>query len=185
MSLATPKLLTAAEFAQLPEPADGSRQELVKGVIETMPPPRFEHGFIAGNAYFAIRSYLQSQRLGRATTGSGAQTESDPDTVRGPDVAYWSFERLPAGVPIETYPAVAPDLVVEVLSPGEAYGRIQQKISEYLAAGVRLVWVIDPQSKTVSVHRPASSVHVVRENEALFGEDVLPGFSCPAGALFA
>jgi Uma2 family endonuclease len=178
-------LLTAEEFAQLPEPADGSRQELVKGVIETMPPPRFEHGYVQMVVGSLLSQFARQNHLGRVVGPTGLQTETSPDTVREPDVAYWSFERLPAGVPIETYPTVPADLVVEILSPGELYGRIQQKISEYLAAGVRLVWAIDPQSKTVSVHRPASSVRVVAENEALSGDDVLPGFSCRVAELFS
>jgi Uma2 family endonuclease len=178
------KLLTAEEFAALPEPADGSKQELVRGEIVTMPPTRHVHGLVQGHFYFHLRLWANQHKLGNVTVESGLPTETDPDTVRGPDVAYWSFERLPADQVPEGYPEVAADLVVEVLSPSDSRRRMAEKIREYFAAGVRLVWVADPDDRTVTVYtRPGDGI-VLWSDATLTGGDVLPSFSCPVASLF-
>src|SRR5690348_14428461 len=97
--------MTAAEFARLPEPADGARRELVRGVIVSRKVPGFRHGVVRVGIAALLHGYARSQRCGRVTMGTGVITERDPDTVRGPDVAYWSAERLP----LEQVPAGYPD----------------------------------------------------------------------------
>jgi Uma2 family endonuclease len=179
----TGKLLTAEEFARLPDPADGSLQELVRGVVETRPPPGGLHGVCCLRVARRIGAFVEDNRLGTATCNdTGFVSERDPDTVRGPDVAFWSKERLPE-VP-EGYIEVAPDLVVEVVSPNDHFSRVTRKLREYFERRVRMVWVIDPQDRSVSVYRSRKDVTVLTEPETLDGADVLPGFSCRVADLF-
>jgi Uma2 family endonuclease len=134
MSTATDKLITAEEFFQMPEPADGSRQELVRGVIVTMPPPGGLHGACCSRINRRVGNYVDDQQLGTVCCNdTGFVSERDPDTVRGPDVSFWSRERLPV-VPA-TYIEIPPDLVVEVVSPSDHYSRIQTKLRHYLSRG--------------------------------------------------
>ncbi len=185
-TIANPKLLTVAEFAARPEPEDGSKEELVRGEVVSMPPPGFPHGIVQGHFYFYLRSWANGRRQssGRVTVESGLPTETDPDTVRGPDVAYWSYARLPADRVPNVYADVAADVVVEVLSPDDSQRRIAQKIGEYFAVGVRLVWVADPDDRTVTVYTKPGDGTVLRSDATLTGSDVLPEFSCPVASLF-
>jgi Uma2 family endonuclease len=128
MSTAAARLLTADEFARLPNPVDGSKQELVRGEVITMPPPGFAHGTVQVNVAFALKVYLHTTRLGRVTVESGVITERGPDTVRGPDVAFWSYERVPADhVPV-VYANEPADLVAEVVSPGNTPERMTRDV---------------------------------------------------------
>ncbi len=113
---------------------------------------------------------------------TGFITERDPDTVRGPDLAFWRRERLPE-VP-EGYAEVAPDLVAEVVSPGDHYSRVQNKVRHYLTRGVRMVWVVDPEDRSVTVYRSWQQATILGENDTVSGEDVVPGFSCKVADLF-
>lgn len=185
MATVAEKLLTAEEFARLPNPPDGSRQELVRGVIVTMPPPGFRHGLRQVRVCTLLDQYGRSSGRGRVTAESGVITERDPDTVRGPDAAFWSIDRLPLDLEPEGYPDVAADLCVEVLSPSNNFRRIREKIREYFARGVRMVWIIDPEDRTVTVYRTPDEGRLLHENAMLDGEDVLPGFSCRVAELFA
>ena len=136
MSTVAPgKLLTAEEFAKLPDPVDGSKQELVRGEVISMAPPSFRHGIVQVNIAMLLRVFAKEHKLGRVTVESGVVTERNEDTVRGPDVAYWSFEKLPADQVPEVYADVAPDLCVEVNSPGNTKQRTTRKIREYFACG--------------------------------------------------
>jgi Uma2 family endonuclease len=179
------KLITAKEFAMMPNPPDGSKQELVRGEIVTMPPPSFRHGECQLAIGSLLRQYVRANRLGRVTTESGLRTESDPDTVRGPDVAFWSAERLPLDQTPEVYPEVAADLCVEILSPSNTRAQIRDKIREYFRSNVRMVWIVDTDNRTVTVFRRAGAGQELRDDEMLTGEDVLPGFSCPVAEFFA
>ena len=96
MSAVAPKLITAEEFARMPDPPGGSKQELVRGVIVTIPPPGFRHEECQVNIAARLQAFAKEKRLGRVTVESGMVTERGPDTVRGPDIAFWSFDRLPA-----------------------------------------------------------------------------------------
>jgi Uma2 family endonuclease len=184
MSTAAPRLLTAEEFARLPSPTDGSKQELVKGLVVTMPPPGFLHGVCQLNIAALLRQHARATQAGRVTVESGVVTESGPATVRGPDVAFWSFARLPpADVPV-VYANVAPDLVVEVRSPGNTVEKLTAKVEEYFAAGCRLVWLVDPLDCTVTIYRQPGDGLVLWSNATLTGDDVLPGFSCKVSDFF-
>src|SRR6185369_7700059 len=107
MSAVVQNLLTAEEFARLPSPPDGSKQELVRGVIVTMPPPGFRHGKCQAKIAVKLELYAQTVRPGQVTVKSGVITETGPETVRGPDVSYWSHERLPPAQEPVVYANVA------------------------------------------------------------------------------
>src|SRR5437016_4470228 len=127
---ASEKLLTAEEFFALPDPPAGLKQELVRGKVVTMPGPGFEHGEIQLALGSLIRVFLLSNRIGRVVTESGAVTERKPDTVRGPDVSYYSKERLPLDKRVVGYHDEVPDLCVEVVSPSNSKKELRAKIKE-------------------------------------------------------
>jgi Uma2 family endonuclease len=185
MSTITPaRLLTAEEFARLPQPEDGSQQELVNGVVITMPPPSFYHGQVCSKIDRKLGVFIDANRCGSLTCNdSGVILGRDPDTVRGPDLAFWGRERLPEP-PREGYPSIPPDLVVEVLSPSDVFTKVQRKVQQYIHAGVRLVWIVVPEDRSIAVYRPGQEPRILSDGEALGGEDVLPGFSCPVAELF-
>jgi Uma2 family endonuclease len=185
MTTTAVKLLTAAEFARMPEPPDGAKEELVRGVIVTMPAPGFRHGVCQTNIASLLHTHARATRCGRVTVESGLQTEFDPDTVRGPDVAFWSNERLPLDQMPEVYPDAAADLVVEIQSPSSRRRTTQEKIREYLNRGVRMIWVVDPEVRSVTIYRQPSEGRLLWEDATLTGEDVLPGFQCRVAEFFA
>jgi Uma2 family endonuclease len=177
------QLITAEEFAGMPDPPDGSKQELVRGVIVTMPPPGGLHGVCCAKVARRIGNFVEDNGLGIVTSNdTGFISERNPDTVRGPDVAYWGRNRLPE-VP-EGYIEVPPDLVVEVVSPSDHFSRVQTKLRHYLARGVRLIWIVDPQDRSVTVYRSPRQGQLLAEGDSLAGEDVLPGFTCRVADLF-
>jgi Uma2 family endonuclease len=176
------KLITAEEFAQLPDPPDGSRQELIRGIVVTMPPPGGLHRVCCSKINRRLGNFVEANQRGTvAVNDTGFVSERDPDTVRGADVAFWSRERLsevPGG-----YIEVAPDLGVEVVSPNDHYSRIQKKIRHHLAHGVRLLWVVDPEDRSISVYRSPHQATILSETDTITGEEVLPGFSCKVADL--
>lgn len=147
---APPALYTAEEYAALPD--DGRLTELVKGVIVEMPSPTPSHGYVCLNIGSALKTYVTQHGLGRVVSNdSGVITERGPDTMRGPDVAFYSYERVPRGpLPAGYWPA--PELAVEVRSPSERTSNVLAKVSEYLAAGVTEVWLVEPADTTVMVY---------------------------------
>ena len=175
--------MTAEELLNLHP--DNMRHELVRGELITMPPTSGEHGIRTFNITTLLGSFIRERGLG---VGVGAETGfiigRNPDTVRAPDCAFIARERVPAdGPPKEFWPG-APDLAVEVLSPSDSASEILEKIDEWIAAGTRLVWVIDPEKKTVSIYAPNRSPRKLRRDDQLSGEDVLPGFSVPIAEIF-
>ena len=181
---ATKKLLTAEEFARLPNPIDGSKQELVRGEVITVPPPSFLHGKVQNNVSFVLTAHARQTKSGQVTVESGVLTDTGPDTVRGPDVAFWSFERLPADQVPVVYANVAPDLCVEIKSPSNTPARMTQKVSEYFACGARMVWVVDPEERTATVYTKPGDGRVLWDNATLDGGSALPNFSCPVADFF-
>ena len=140
-----------------------------------MPPPGFRHGEVAAQITFLLKAFVKVHPTGRVIGETGVRTEHDPDSVRGPDVSYWSFKRLPKARKVTTYPKVAADLCVEVRSPTNTLPKLRDKVAEYLRAGVRMVWV---------VYRRAGRGTKLWASEVLDGEDVVPGFSCSVSEFF-
>jgi Uma2 family endonuclease len=133
-----------------------------------------------------LRDYVRAKRLGWVFCGdTGYRLDaSRPNTVRKPDVAFVRVGRLKGEEPSESYDKLAPDLAVESVSPRDKVGELEQKIEEYLASGVRLVWVINPQLRTIKVFRPDGTISPLKNGDTLSGEDVIPGFACKVSDLF-
>ncbi len=183
MSTVAARLITAEEFGRVPEPPDGSKEELVKGVVVTMPPPKGRRGFVQLKIGRLLGNFVEDRRLGWVVTESGTILERDPDTVRGPDVAFYSIVRHPN--PPGDYFEIPPDLAVEVLSPDDRRAAVREKIREYVAAGARLVWLVDPETRTVLVYRGSLRGTEYDEADTLDGGDVLPEFNCRVVDFFA
>ena len=178
-----PALLTAEDLLRLD--SEGVRGELIRGVLHETMSTGEEHGWIVMRLGALLMNFILPRSLGRLVgSDSGVLLERDPDTVREPDLAFTSAARLPAGGPNKGYAEVAPDLVVEVVSPGDQPREVADKVAMWLSHGVRLVWVVRPDSRTIEVHRPAADMRTLSESDALDGLDVLPGFSCPVNAVF-
>jgi Uma2 family endonuclease len=149
MSIAA-RLLTADEYARLPD--SGCPTELVRGEVITMNPPRSRHGQVCANACFILRSFAKQHDLGHVLSNdSGVITERDPDTVRGADIAYYSYTRVPKGR-LAGYLPVPPDVVLEVLSPDDRPGRVAAKVQEYLNVGVATVVVLDAEDDRAFIY---------------------------------
>ncbi|MFO0851518.1 MAG: Uma2 family endonuclease [Gemmataceae bacterium] len=184
MAVIRQPLMTVEEFARLPERADGSRLELVRGEVVTMPPAKGKHGVCCGKVSRLLGNHADAGKLGWVTTNdTGVLLERGPDTVRGPDVAFWSITRQPT-IP-EDYFEIPPDLAVEVLSPDDRRAAVRAKIKEYLFYSVKLIWLIDPEARTVIVYPGRMRGIELDEEDEIDGGDVLPGFSCKVSDLFA
>ncbi|MYD64711.1 MAG: Uma2 family endonuclease [Chloroflexi bacterium] len=183
MTTTETRLLTAEDLLQLY--SKGVRGELIRGVLcETMPAGQ-RHGRIVTDLVIQLGNFVRAGQLGTlVASDSGVWLERDPDTVREPDIAFTSLQRLPLGEEIDGYAEVVPDLVVEVASPSDSRREVNDKAQMWLRHGVRLVWVVHPDTRTVDVHRPDDPVVVLGEDEALDGLDVLPGFTCPLVPVF-
>ena len=173
--MTAPDLITADELLRI-QPPD-KRTELVRGRMIVREPPGFRHGDIAVNLTVVISQFVRARNLGRVLSESGYVLFTNPDTVRGPDVSFVREERVPDPLPLG-FARFAPDLAVEVLSPDDRPGDVLQKVADYLRAGTRLVWVIDPDRRQARVHRADGTIAIVTENDVLDGEDVLPDFTC-------
>jgi Uma2 family endonuclease len=175
--MTSPALMTADELARLNLP--NKRTELVRGRLMVHEPPGFRHGEFTAALAFAITSHVRSRALGVVLAAeTGFRIESNPDTVRAPDVAFVRHDRVPDPRPTG-YAALAPDLVVEVLSPDDRPGEVLAKVSDWLRAGSRLVWVVDPERRSARVYRADGSQAELGSRDALDGEDVLPGLQLP------
>ena len=184
MSIATQLPITLDEFEKMPDPADGSRLELVRGEVVAFPLRQARHGICCAEIIRVFGNYVEDKKLGWVTSNdTGVVLERTPDTVRGPDVAFWSIARQPA-MP-EGYFEIPPDIAVEVLSPNDRRSDVRAKIREYVFYSVALVWLVDPETRTVTVYRGSMRGTELDEADELDGGDVLPGFRCTVSDLFA
>jgi len=176
------RLLTAEDLWRMPR--DGRRYELVKGELVEMTPAGLRHGRLASRINVFLRQFADAHGLGETMVETGFCLECRPDTVRAPDVSFLSTQHLPAADQQGFVPG-APDLAVEIVSPGEKDSDVQDKVMDYLTHGVRLVWVVRPEQRTVTVYRPDGTARLLRETDTLEGENVLPGFTLPLQVLFS
>ncbi len=176
------RLMTAEELEQLDS---DMRLELVDGVLIEMPPANAWHSRVAGKLATKLGLHADSLELGWVLVECGFVLKRNPDTVRAPDVAFVRRERIPAGGPAETFWEIAPDLAIEIVSPSNTPGEVQAKIREWIGAGVPLVWVCYPRTRTVSVIRSLLDREELTDQDVLDGGAVLPGFSCPVADVFA
>ena len=159
--------------------------ELVAGRIVRMTPTNPTHGRIEANVAAALKRFVSTQNLGFVMAGEvGVFTGRNPDTVRAADVLYLSHERDARRSRPQGFLDVAPELIVEILSPTDRPDQVRRKLGEYFAAGVRLVWVIDPAARTVQVHRERGEPLSLASGAVVTGEDVLPGFELPVDDVF-
>ena len=173
-------IATAADLEQLSD--DGFRYELVDGEVRKMTPASNEHGKIAALVTASLVQHVLANRLGSVYAAeTGFRLASDPDTVRAPDAAFVSQARLDAVGAVAGYWPGAPDLVVEVVSPGDRFG----EVAAWLAAGTQMVVVIEPRPRTVAVHRADGVIRTLREGDVLEGGAVVPGWEVSVVALFA
>jgi Uma2 family endonuclease len=173
--------MTADELLHAAMP--DKRTELVRGVLVVREPAGGRRGFVAMNLAVELAACVKRTGAGAVFAAeTGFQLASSPDTVRAPDVAFVSRERLPDPLP-SGFPTLAPDLVVEVLSPDDRPREIQAKIADWLSAGTRLVWIVDPERRLARVYRDDGSEAMVTAGDTLDGEDVLPGFACLLAAI--
>lgn len=178
---ASEKLMSAEELARTSIP--DKQVELVRGRLVVREPPSTHHGAVAGNLAYELSVFVRKRKLGQVfAQDTGFKIASDPDTVRGPDVAFVSKERLDR-IPEEGYADLAPDLVVEVISPSDRPGEVLAKIGDWLDAGARCAWLIDPRQREARIFNADGSVSVTGEGGSLDGGDVLPGFTCPLRAI--
>ena len=181
--------ITADELLTYHDPFD-RRVELVRGHLVVSEPSGFEHGRVAAAVAFSLSQHLARHadatgvRLGEvATNDPGCWIERDPDTVRAPGVAFVAAHRSPPQ-PLTRYLETAPTIAVEVLSPGDRPRAVRAKVAQWLRAGARLMWVVDPERRTVHVHRADGSHTALGADGAIEGEDVLPGFTLRRATLF-
>jgi Uma2 family endonuclease len=176
--------MTAEELMLLPD--RGKRYELIAGELHEMAAAGGEHGYVAIEAAYRLRAFLEQQpEVGGAifAAETGFRLARNPDTVRAPDAAYVAAERL-SQARVSGYPDMAPDLVVEVVSPNDTASEIQGKVDEWLRAGAQLVWVLYPTTRSAMAYREDGAARLLHADDSLSGEPVLPGFSCRLGDLF-
>lgn len=174
--------LSVEQFEVYPTP-DG-KAELVRGELRMSPPPGSPHGVVVSEINRLLANHVREHRLGVVLTDAGFELLQLPRTVRAPDVAFVRADRLPSRGISRGFLRLAPDLAVEVVSPSETRKELDEKLSDYRACGVQVVWVIDPEERTVTVIADAQTVQVLVERATLNGGSVLPGFSCDVAELF-
>ena len=182
MSTTSTALMTAEELMELPD--DGFRYELVNGELEKMPPPGFPHGRTALRLGIYVGQFILDHGLGEATTDIGFKLTSNPDTVLAPDFAFITNERFREGKGTEGYWPGPPDLAVEVLSPSDRPGKVNQKISRWFSFGTRQLWIVDPKHSTITVYRSPSDATVFSGSDYLESQDLLPGFRISLDRIF-
>ena len=149
-----------------------------------MSPAGYEHGVIVGNIHTYLATFVRQQSLGIVTAAeTGFVVGRDPDTVRAPDVGFIRANRVPR-VRTQGYFQGPPDLAVEVVSPTDRAGEVLAKVQDWLAAGCRAVWVVDPTSQTVSVYRGSHEASLLTVADELTDDDILPGFHLPVAEVF-
>ena len=180
----TTQLITAEDLLAMPD--DGSRYELVEGELRKMPPAGNLHGKRAMRLGWRQAQYVEANDLGVVFAAeTGFKLRSNPDTVRAPDISFVGKKRVEEVGEFEGFWPGVPDLAVEVVSPGDAYTEVQQKVEEYLQAGARAVWVVDPRRRTITVYLSVSDITILGESDALDGDKVIPGFRCSVAEIFA
>ncbi|HEX4561354.1 MAG TPA: Uma2 family endonuclease [Gemmatimonadales bacterium] len=174
--------MTADELLKLHIPS--KRIELVEGVAMVREPAGYVHGRVTMNLTARLVLHLRDvPEAGQLIAGAtGFTLAKGPDTVRSPDIAYIRPGRVPHPK-TQGFPELAPDLVVDVLSPEDRTREIQQRAGQWLAAGTHVVWVVDPRRQTTHVYRSDGTEEFIGTDGSLQGEDILPGFTCPLEAI--
>jgi Uma2 family endonuclease len=182
--MSTTTLVTADELLAMPT-GMGKRYELVAGELRVMSPAGWRHGSVVSNLHGKLIVHIGQHDLGMMFGAeTGFRLAKDPDTVRAPDIAFIAKKNVPRALPEDGFWPGAPDLAVEVLSPGDRTGEVDEKIEAWLAAGCAAVWIVDPKLETVTIYHSRTEVQVRTAGEVLTGDPVVPGFSCSVDELF-
>jgi Uma2 family endonuclease len=176
--------LTAEDLFDLNVPDE--KTELVDGELLRMSPAGGEHGVVALRIGARLLTFVEERDLGVVCAAeTGFLVRRDPDTVRAPDAAFVSRERMGKDRPPKKFWPLAPDLAVEVVSPSETAELVQERLRDWFAAGTRAVWMLYPGTASVHAYRSPSEVRILQRDDVLTGDDdLLPGFSCPVAGLF-
>lgn len=185
MSIATPRTLMTAEEL-LARPDTGlERSELIAGELLIMSPAGSMHGIVTFNVSLILGNYVRKHRLGVLFTAeTGFKIQTNPDTVRAPDVAFMTQARWRARPSFRGFFPGAPDLAVEVVSPDDSQGYLDDKIEEWLNAGTQSVWLVQPRQKTVLVYHADRTMRLFQEHEEFDGAPLFPDFRCPVAEFF-
>jgi Uma2 family endonuclease len=176
--------VTAEELARIPD--DGFRYELVRGELRRMTPAGNVHGRIAMNVAAPLFQHVRAHNLGSVYAAeTGFRLTSDPDTVRAPDVAFVRRARVEAVGEVEGYWPGAPDLAVEVVSPGDSYAEVEEKVFDWLEAGTKMVLTVNPRKRSVTVYQSLVDITVLIKTDVLNGGEVVPGFRLAVRDVFA
>lgn len=180
------RLLTAADLAVMPTrlPTGDVKYELDDGRLVVMSPPGFRHGKVVLKIAAQLLVQGEQRGYGEACDECGVILRRNPDRVVGTDGAFVAAKALPAKMSPEGYLETIPELVVEVRSKNDTGPEVEAKVREYLAAGVELVWVADPDARTVTAYRPNQSPQVFTAADTLTADPVIPGFAVPVAELF-
>jgi Uma2 family endonuclease len=176
-------LMTAAELLELPR--GQHRYELINGELKTMSPASHDHGRIALRIAVHLAQFVWKNNLGDAYAAeTGFLLTSDPDTVLAPDAAFVSEARAREGRDTKGYWPGAPDIAVEVLSPGETGPRTKKKVAQWLEHGAQQVWIVNSKNETVTIHRSSGDSITFGYRETLEADDLLPGFRVAVADIF-
>jgi len=177
------RTVTAEELQELCQ--DGKSFELVKGELREMPPGGEEHGYRGMRLPGHLVAYVYAHSLGEVSLAeTGVLLERGPDSLRAPDMGFIARDRLP-DEPSPNWSEIVPDLVIEVVSPNDTWSEVTDKVQQWLAAGVRVAWVVDNRARTVTICQAAQPWVTLTETETLDGGDVVPGFVLPVAQIFA
>ena len=176
------RVVTADDLLMMPDL--GVRRELVRGEVREMAPPGEEHSETHTELARLLGNHVRAHALGRVYVELGFRIASDPDTVLLPDVSFVRADRVAAGPRNPGYRSGAPDLVVEVLSPGDSFDEVEEKVFEWLAAGCRMVVLLNPRRRTATVYRSPGDFVRLTVADVLDGGDVVPGWKLPLRELF-
>lgn len=174
--------ITPEDLERMP---DGVNYELVDGELEERHVGS-ESSWIAGKIFLLLSNWCDEQNLGLVWPPDQGYRcfEDDPNRVRKPDVSFIKSGRLPGNQPSQSFETIPPDLAVEVLSPNDEAYKVDRKINEYLAAGISLIWVVNPEERMVTVYRADGSVERILEGGEIRADDVIPGFRCSTSEFF-
>ncbi len=182
--MSTTVAFTAEQLLALPL-GKGDRYELVAGELRMMSPAGWAHGEVAYLVQTLLGQFILANRLGRGFAAeTGFLLQRNPDTVRAPDFGFIALKNLPSTDPTEAYWPGAPDLAVEVLSPGDTVREVDEKISTWLDAGCQEVWIVDPGMQTVTIYQSRTTAKLLTAEDKIDGGTLLPGFSCPVSSFF-
>ncbi|MFN2454521.1 MAG: Uma2 family endonuclease [Pyrinomonadaceae bacterium] len=183
----TTRPMTADELFSLPKTVKGNDYfyELVAGELRTMSPTGGTHGIICARLAAVLYQHVEAHNLGVVLGAEcGFKIGSNPDTVIAPDVAFVRYEQMETVADIDKFLPLAPDLAVEVLSPSNTFSEIDEKIELFLAAGTRVVWIVNPRRRTITIHPQQNAPRILTESDKLSDDEILPGFRYEIAKLF-